>query len=100
MRTIEPVIWTRTLIKGILDSRKSGDNPLEMESDHTGEHQELLRLTAGLVTLSSCIGTLKSTRMRTFLPLTSTSVMESLLDNDMVDNLGASWQRPEISRVQ
>lgn len=36
------------------------------------------------MTLPSCMGTLKSTRMRTRLPLRSRSVMESLLAMDMV----------------
>jgi len=40
-------------------------------------------LTAGLVILPSCIGTLKSTRMRTRLPLRSRSVIESLFERDM-----------------
>lgn len=40
--------------------------------------------TAGLVIFPSCIGTLKSTRMRARLSLRLTSVMESLLESDMV----------------
>lgn len=42
--------------------------------------------TAGLVTLPSAMGTLKSTRMRTRFPLRSRSSMESLLERDMVDD--------------
>lgn len=42
------------------------------------------RLTAGFVILPSWMGTLKSTRIRTFLLLRSRSVMESLLEIDMV----------------
>lgn len=42
-------------------------------------------LTAGLVILPSCIGTLKSTRIRTRLKLTSRSVIASLFERDMVE---------------
>jgi hypothetical protein len=48
------------------------------------------RLTAGFEILPSWMGTLKSTRMRTFLPLRSRSVMESLLEIDMA----REWTRP------
>lgn len=41
-------------------------------------------LTAGLVILPFCMGTLKSTRMRTRLSLRSRSVIESLFERDMV----------------
>lgn len=41
-------------------------------------------LTAGFVIFPSCMGTLKSTRMRTRLPLRSRSVIASLLESDMV----------------
>lgn len=44
-------------------------------------------LTAGFVILPSCMGTLKSTRIRTRLPLTSRSVIASLFERDMID-----WQ--------
>ena len=48
-------------------------------------------LTAGLVIAPSFMGTLKSTRMRTRLPLRSRSVMASLLDNDMVISKFSGW---------
>jgi hypothetical protein len=41
--------------------------------------------TAGFVILPSCCGTLKSTRMRTRLPLRSRSEIESLFESDMAE---------------
>lgn len=41
--------------------------------------------TAGLVILPSCIGTLKSTRMRTALSLRVRSVMESFFERDICE---------------
>jgi len=48
--------------------------------------RKIKKRTAGLVILPSCIGTLKSTRIRTLLSLRSTSVMESLLESDILDD--------------
>lgn len=57
-------------------------------------------LTAGFVILPSCWGTLKSTRMRTRLPWSSRSVIESLLESDMVDeNQGGRRTGPLIKRI-
>lgn len=55
-------------------------------------------LTAGFVIFPSCMGTLKSTRMRTRLPLRSRSVMASFLERDMAgseeeDGEGAGGKR-------
>jgi len=46
------------------------------------------RPTAGFVIFPSWMGTLKSTRIRTFLLVRSRSVIESLLEIDMVVGLG------------
>ena len=53
--------------------------------------------TAGLVILPSCMGTLKSTRIRTRLPLRSTSVMASLLERDMADKRMGRLSRSYLS---
>jgi hypothetical protein len=51
------------------------------------------RRTAGFVIFPSWMGTLKSTRMRTFLLLRSRSVMESLLEIDIAVEAKAKRSR-------
>lgn len=76
-----------TIVNRILDGGERCDNTLYVcEGQPAGNAEG--GLTAGLVTLPSCMGTLKSTRMRTRLPLRSRSVMESLLERDMVGDGG------------
>jgi hypothetical protein len=52
-------------------------------------HRKMDVLTAGLVILPSCMGTLKSTRIKTFFFLRSRSVIASLFESDMV----VGWEK-------
>jgi len=49
--------------------------------------------TAGLVILPSWMGTLKSTRIRTRLPLSSTSVIEIFLESDIGYDVRSEWKQ-------
>lgn len=73
-----------TVLQGILDGGQSRDDTLDRYEYRAPDKMIESGHTAGLVTLPSCIGTLKSTRIRTRLPLRSRSVMESLLERDMM----------------
>ncbi len=84
----------RTIVDSVFDGGQRGDNTLCQTCESRRCNGSGRVRTAGLVTLPSAMGTLKSTRMRTRLPLRSRSVMESLFAMDMVgcrEGWGDRW---------